>query len=119
MSKEIRTDGNQTVKTAGPVALNKIEKRDADFPDVFISVYMPVAGWKAIMLAVDDKCGGDHTPHGTGYFAYRTKAAAIREAKNWAKDEEIPFIDTNPEDDTNAPDESISEQIAKALGIQK
>ena len=88
-------------------------------PDVFISVYMPVAGWKPIMYAVDNECGGEHTPHGTGSFAYTQKSVAIMVAKQWAKDEELPFIDTCPEKTDDAPRESVRDQIAKALRITK
>lgn len=90
-----------------------------EIPPAFVCVYMPVAGWKAQLLVVDEDCGGTHTPHGTGHFAHTEKAAAIREAKHWAKAEELPFIDVCPDHIENAPLESAGVQIAKALGVAK
>jgi len=95
-------------------ARGKLNEPD-EMPRVFISVYMPVAGWKAIMYAVDDECGGEHTPHGTAYFAHTTKAAAVREAQRWARDEELMYIDTCPTITDDAPSESVSEQISAIL----
>ena len=90
-------------------------KVSKDLPDAFVSVYMPVAGWKAILYAVDDECGGIHTPYETGLFAYATKAEAVSEAMSWAKAEELTYIDTCPTKTDDAPFESVTEQIVAIL----
>lgn len=114
----------EDVRLRDPVAAKKLvalsgqwESAQADehLPDTFISVYMPIAGWKAIMYAVDDKCGGEHTPWTTGDNAYRTKAKAVSEARAWAKDEELTYIDTCPTKTDDAPSESVTEQISAIL----
>ena len=81
-------------------------------PDQFISVYMPIAGWKAIMYAVDDECGGHHTPWATGEWAYGTKEEAILNAKAWAEAEDLEFFDTVRET-ADAPRISVTEQLRK------
>lgn len=85
-----------------------------ELPDVYISVYMPIAGWKAIMLAVDEDCGGYHTPWQTGDWAYNTKAEAVKDAKSWAEAEGVPFIDST-EEDKDAPDKSVTEQLLEIM----
>jgi hypothetical protein len=92
-----------------------VNEDEINLPDVFISVYMPVAGWKAIMYAIDDECGGEYTPHATGSFAHTTKAAAVSEARSWARDEELTYIDTCPTKCDDAPSESVTEQISAIL----
>lgn len=52
---------------------------------IFVTVYKPIAGWKAILMS--DLEG----PLQTGYFAFRTKSEAVRDAKDWAKAENLTF----------------------------
>jgi hypothetical protein len=85
-----------------------------ELPRAYISVYMPIAGWKSIMLVVDEDCGGMHTPWQTGDWAYKTKAEAVRDAKSWAEAEDIPFIDAKG-DDSDAPDKSVTEQLVELI----
>lgn len=84
-------------------------------PDVFIDVYMPIAGWKPRMMAVDPDCDGMHTPWVTYDFAFNTKAEAIAAAKRWAECEELEFIDTCPEQVDDAPDKSVTEQLLEII----
>jgi len=60
----------------------------------FITVYKPIAGWKAIQYWWNDKDSpgdGFWEPWQTGDFAYHTKEEAIEDAKLWAESEAIPF----------------------------
>ena len=51
----------------------------------YITVYKPIAGWKAVLMSTKDG------PIQTGYFAYETKEEAIKDAKGWAKADEIEY----------------------------
>ena len=51
---------------------------------VFVSVYKPIAGYKAILI-------GDGEVIQTGYFAHATRKGAEEEARHWAEAEEIPY----------------------------
>jgi hypothetical protein len=84
-------------------------------PDAYITVYMPIAGWKAVMLTVDEECGGMHTPWETGDCAFATKAEAVADAKQWAGAEEIPFFDDCPKQVDDAPDKSVTEQLQELI----
>jgi hypothetical protein len=59
----------------------------------FVTTYLPVAGWKAVLMTWDDECGM-HTPWQTSYFAYKTKAEAVAYGKVWAADEGVAFKET-------------------------
>ena len=85
-------------------------------PDVYIDVYMPIAGWKARMMARDDDCGGMHTPWQTAPFAFTKKSDARRDAMQWAKAEGVPFIETCPDNWEDAPEETVEEQLQDILG---
>ena len=80
-------------------------------PHTYISVYMPIAGWKAIMYKVDKDCGNRHTPWTTSDNAFNTKAEAVSEAKSWAEEEGLLFYDDCPEQTNDAPDKSVLEQL--------
>ena len=56
----------------------------------FITVYKPIAGWKAVCVVWDDE-DQEYFPEQTSYFAHKNKDDAIEEAKNWAEAEEIEF----------------------------
>lgn len=60
----------------------------------FITVYKPIAGWKAVQYWWNDKdkeLGGFWEPWQTGSFAYDTKEKAIIDATMWAEAEDIPL----------------------------
>lgn len=60
----------------------------------FISVYEPVAGWKAIKYWWNDEDfpgEGFWEPWATSDYAYDTEAEAEAVAKKWAKDEGLEF----------------------------
>ena len=56
-------------------------------PD-FITVYQPVAGWKAMHMMYDED-EGIYEPWTTSHFAYDTREEAVAEATRWADDEGI------------------------------
>ena len=90
-------------------------KKIEDIP-VFIDVYMPIAGWKPRMMAIDEECDGMHTPWATYDWAFATKAEAVEAAKKWAEAEEVPFIDTCPNHTGDAPDKSVEDQLREIFG---
>ena len=57
----------------------------------FVTTYKPIAGWKAVLLTWDEECNC-FTPENTSYFGHATEIDAVRDAKEWARSEEIPFI---------------------------
>lgn len=60
----------------------------------FITIYKPIAGWKAVQYWLNDKDSpgdGFWEPWQTGSFAFATKAEAEEDAKSWAEAEEIPY----------------------------
>ena len=62
-------------------------KKTQKHPRVYITVYNPICGWKAVLMDRDEG------PIQTGYFAFKTREEAVKDAKYWAKCEDIPFID--------------------------
>jgi hypothetical protein len=58
--------------------------------NAFISVYKPIAGWKAVCVVWDED-EQEYFPEQTAYFAHQNKEDAIAEAKEWAEAEEIEF----------------------------
>jgi len=62
----------------------------------YISVYKPVAGWKAIQMWWNTS--EDHIPQGfwepwtTSPFAFKSKAAAELYAKDWAEAEGVRYV---------------------------
>jgi hypothetical protein len=91
-------------------------RQEVESKDNFISVYMPIAGWKAIEYYWDTEYGGYWAPEQTGSFAYFTKAEAIQEARQWAKDAGLEYRDTDPDATADAPKESMTEQL-EAMGF--
>jgi hypothetical protein len=65
--------------------------------EAFISVYKPIAGYKAIMYWLNDECEEINgtpmpkfwEPWNTGVSGYTTREAAIAEAAIWAESEEL------------------------------
>ena len=62
-------------------------------PQAFISVYKPIAGWKAIHYWWNPEMGGFWEPWQTGMCAWETKEQAIEDAILWAEAEELPFYE--------------------------
>ena len=56
--------------------------------DPYISVYLPVAGWKAICYSWDDEME-QYVPEQTGMWAYATREEAEADAKDWSEAEEV------------------------------
>ena len=61
------------------------------YGNAFITVYKPVAGWKAVCMGWDEE-EGEYFPKQTAYFAHKEKEEAITEGKEWAQAEEIEFV---------------------------
>ena len=58
----------------------------------FITVYKPIAGWKAVQYWWNPEMGGFWEPWQTGPCAWDTKKEAELDAKMWAEAEEIPYL---------------------------
>ncbi len=63
----------------------------------FISIYKPIAGWKAIQYWWNPEMGGFWEPWQTGSFVHESSHAAWAEAQEWALAEDIPLIQYNSE----------------------
>ena len=96
-------------------ARGKLNEPETSLPNAFVTVYMPIAGWKSVLLVRDSECGNEHVPEETGMFAYATKAEAVADARLWAKDLELRYIDVCPEKTEDAPSESVTEQILRVF----
>jgi hypothetical protein len=57
--------------------------------NAYVSTYTSIGGPKAVMLSIDDECGGHYTPWNTWYGA-KDMPAAIEDAKSWAEAENVP-----------------------------
>ena len=82
--------------------------------DAYVTVYKPIAGWKAVLLVKSED--GYFEPYNTSYFAFKTKAEAVIAAKSMAEAEEVPFVDDDVVDDSDAPDKSVTEQLLEIFG---
>lgn len=60
-------------------------------PKTFIAIYLPMAGWKAVMYSWDDEMQM-HEPWSTSDFAWATPQEAERYAKEWAEAEEVEYV---------------------------
>tara|TARA_Y100000593_G_scaffold82070_1_gene153914 strand:+ start:2593 stop:3039 length:447 start_codon:yes stop_codon:yes gene_type:complete len=67
----------------------KLINEQKDKPESYITVYKPIAGWKAVMMTPDED--GFVSPWTTSDFAFSTKEEAIKYAKDWAEAEEMKF----------------------------
>lgn len=56
----------------------------------FVTVFHSGRGWKAVLVAVDD--GHGYEPVQTGMGDYETETEAEQEARDWAEQENVPFI---------------------------
>jgi hypothetical protein len=83
-------------------------------PNFFISVYMPIAGWKAIMYGRDPDCDGMFVPWETADIAFKTKAEAEDHAQSWAKNEGLRY-EPSDEPDVDASDKSVTEQLQELI----
>jgi len=75
----------------------------------FITVYKPIAGWKAVQYWWNPDMGGFWEPWQTAGYAFNTKENAIEDALAWAEAEDIPFylagyIHKSPENQSESPD---------------
>ena len=68
-------------------------QRPADYHGMWISVYQPISGWKAIQYWWNPEMGGFWEPYQTGMFAHADKADAILDAEAWAEAEELPYYE--------------------------
>ena len=60
----------------------------------FVTVYKSIGGWKAQIMVWDEK-EQMYASWQTGFFGYEDKSRAIKDAKAWAKDEEIAYVEKN------------------------
>jgi len=81
------SNSHVTTKTAAEVIASK---------EAFITVYLPIAGWKAVMYTWEEELGC-HTPWETGLFGHATKAEAIEEALFWAESEAVAYVPSSKE----------------------
>jgi len=80
----------------------------------YITVYKPIAGWKAVCVYWNEE-DGFWEPWQTDYFAYKTKAEAEKAGRHWAEAEELEFRPYEGEDESDAPDKSVTEQLMEIL----
>lgn len=63
---------------------------------MFVTVYRPIAGWKAVMYWWNDTGdlgpGGYWEPWNTGLSAFATEEAAEHDAQVWAETEGVPYV---------------------------
>lgn len=65
----------------------------------FITAYKSIGGWKACAMWWNPDIGGFWEPENTGVGAYRTRREANAEARDWAEDEGVRFIEAIHGDD--------------------
>lgn len=63
----------------------------------YITVYKPIAGWKAVMVWWNPDMGGFWEPYQTGEFAFATRDEAVTDAKIWAEVEGLEFKEGDDE----------------------
>lgn len=52
--------------------------------EIYITVYNPICGWKAVLMSSTEG------PIQTGFFAFKTREEAVKDALYWGECEEIP-----------------------------
>jgi hypothetical protein len=72
---------------------------DLNTVEAYVTVYKPVAGFKAVLLSKDDECDGMHTPWQTGMWAFGKRIDALGDAIMWADAEDVPFYIADPTDE--------------------
>lgn len=60
-------------------------------PNIFVTIYLPVAGWKAVMYCRDEEMEM-HEPWSTSDFAWSTPQEAESYAMEWAEAEEVEYV---------------------------
>jgi len=68
----------------------------AEVHEPYITIYKPVKGWCPILIAWDDSFD-DYMPVQPGWWGYGDINEAIKDGKEWAEQEEMPFR-FDPED---------------------
>lgn len=58
----------------------------------FVSIYKPIAGWKAIHMWWNPEMGGFWEPYETSPFAFNTEQKAYEFSQQWAEELEIPYV---------------------------
>lgn len=59
----------------------------------FITIYLPVAGWKAVMYWWNEEDGGFWEPWETSPYAFSTPEGAERYGRMWARNENVRFVE--------------------------
>jgi hypothetical protein len=67
--------------------------------EAYVTIYRPVAGFKAVLMSKDEDCDGRHTPWNTGMWAFGKRIDAIGDALLWADGEGIDFYLSDPTDE--------------------
>ena len=80
----------EVMKRTAVLSYSSEEAYDVYAHPSYVTTYLPIAGWKAVLMCWDDDCNC-YTPWQTGYFAYKTEAEAIADAKYWAESEDIDY----------------------------
>lgn len=60
--------------------------------NAYVTVYLPIAGWKSVLLTRDREMDNEFSPWETSFFAYKTREEAIRDAIAWGMAEEVHVI---------------------------
>lgn len=63
-----------------------------DIPDIYVTVFKGVRQWGSCIMSKGSD--GEYHIWNTGYFRYTKKEDAIIDAKQLARDEELPLIIT-------------------------
>lgn len=71
-----------------------MSNRPADYRGMWISVYRPISGWKAICYWWNPDMGGFWEPWQTGDSAWKTQLAAVIDAKTWAEADDLPYYES-------------------------
>ena len=85
---EIDDSDTYVVSNSNGIIL-KANKDSNIVPKSYITVYKPIAGWKAVMMTPDKD--GFVSPWTTSNMAFRTKEEAIEYAKDWARSEQMDY----------------------------
>lgn len=78
------------------MAYSILKSLPADYKGMWIGVYQPISGWKAIQHWWNPDMDGFWEPWQTGMSPHATREKAVTEAKFWAMCEDLPFVDGAP-----------------------